>query len=168
MIRQELKVDTITTSLQRAAEALGDLTALNQDMGEFMLESTERNFREGTSPDGTPWAPKSMATMEAYRRREAKGLNGPVPARPLIGPSKALSTTIAYEADATGLSWGSNMIYAAVMQLGASKGQFGTTSRGSPIPWGTIPPRPFLGIGPEDELGLLAIIEEYMTGLLDD
>ncbi|MGH1416891.1 MAG: phage virion morphogenesis protein [Pelagimonas sp.] len=176
MIRQDVTTDEITTALARMVEAYDDLTPLNQDIGVFMLESTKQNFVAGTSPDGTPWAPKSMATMDAYRRSEAKGANGAVPVQPLIGVSKALSTTISYEADPEGVNWGSNQIYAAVMQMGAQAGEFGARigkdKNGRDfmmsIPWGDIPARPFLGIGPEDETGILEIIEDYLKDAAGD
>lgn len=171
MIRQNVTTDQITKALAGLVAAYDDLEPLYQDFGEFMLESTKQNFVAGTSPDGTPWAPKSMATMEAYRRSEAKAANGPVPTRPLIGVSKALSTTISYEVDPQGVNWGSNQIYAAVMQMGAQAGQFGARigkdKNGRDffmsIPWGDIPARPFLGIGPDDETGLMEIIEEFLS-----
>lgn len=58
---------------------------------------------------------------------------------------------------------GSNLIYAAVQQFGAGKGQFGNMANGSPIPWGNIPARPFLGISPEDETNILALIADFIT-----
>ncbi len=40
---------------------------------------------------------------------------------------------------------GTNLVYAATHQFGAEQGEFGTTARGGPIPWGDIPARPSLG-----------------------
>lgn len=176
MIRVEINDDDITLALQRLGAALEDMQPLMQDLGELLVERTQENFRTGQSPDGVAWAPKSMATMEAYRRREAKGLNGPVPVNPLIGPSKSLSTTISYQADTSSVDWGSNMIYAAVMQLGAKAGEFGARiGRNSlgrdyimSIPWGDIPARPYLGIGDEDRPLILAEIEDYLRSAIGD
>ena len=176
MIRVEINEDAISAALARLGAAVEDMTPLMQDLGELLIESTQENFRTGQSPDGVPWAPKSMATMEAYRRSEAKGLNGPVPADPLIGPSKSLSSTISYQAGPNSVDWGSNMIYAAVMQLGAHAGEFGArvgrNSKGRDfimsIPWGDIPARPFLGIGDEDRPLILAEIEDYLRGAVGD
>ncbi|WP_425072579.1 phage virion morphogenesis protein [Sagittula sp. S175] len=156
--------DRLTPALTRVIAALQDATPLFQDMGELMLASTKDNFAAGTSPEGTPWAAKSLTTMDRYRRTEGRKANAPVPTRPLIGVTRMLSTTIAYEVDAEGVSWGSNMIYAAVMQFGAKKGEFGTMANGASIPWGDIPARPFLGVGPSDETALLATIQDYLEG----
>lgn len=149
--------DTLSAALASLGEAYADLSPLYQDWGEFLVESTRQNFREGTSPDGTAWAPRSQTTLDAYAARGETPKGGP-----LVGVSRALSTTISYELEPNGLTWGSNMIQAAVMQFGASQGEFGRTSRNGPIPWGDIPARPFLGIGPDDETALIEIAEDYL------
>ena len=46
---------------------------------------------------------------------------------------------------------GSNLAYAAAPQFSVSKGVFGTTSRGAPVPRGDISARPFLSVRPEQE-----------------
>lgn len=157
MIRYELKNDEITGALERVAAALTDMTSLMDDIGDDMVKSTEDNFNALQAPDGTPWAPKSQATLDAYARRGIGHLT-----RPLHGNSLALSTTINYQAGPDSVSWGSNVIQAAVMQLGARKGEFGTASNGSSIPWGDIPARPYIGIGEEDQVNILAATERYL------
>lgn len=159
----DVTTDTLTPALRRAAAALDDLTPLMQSIGRLMVERTKENFKTGTGPDGTAWAPRSQTTLDAYAARGDTPKGGP-----LVGVTRALSTTIAYEADPAGVSWGSNMIYAAVMQFGAAQGAFGKTSRGGPIPWGDIPARPYLGIGAEDQTAILETIEDYLQGLIDD
>jgi phage virion morphogenesis protein len=160
--------DAITTALAGLARAYDDLTPLYQDIGQEMVESSLDNFKTGTGPDGTAWAPRSQTTLEAYARR-----NPPfVPSGgPLIGESKSLSTTISFEAAPDGVIWGSNMIYAAVQQMGAKQGAFGARigkdkngrDHFMTIPWGDIPPRPFLGIGPDDETAILELVEDYLS-----
>lgn len=159
MLQTEFNIDAIASRLTRAEGALTDMTPLMQDIGEFMIESTKENFRDSTSPDGIKWAAKSQATLDAYAARGDR-----VSTKPLIGPTGVLSSTIFSEASATSVAWGSSQIQAAVMQLGAGKGAFGTASNGSKIPWGNIPARPYLGIGSEDEAGIIAIAEEYIAG----
>lgn len=165
MIQIDVTSDDLSAALTRLGAAYADLTPLFQDFGELLVERTKQNFREGSGPDGTPWAPRSQVTLDAYAARGDTPKGGP-----LVGATRALSTTISYEADAVGVDWGSNMIYAAVMQFGAAQGEFGARigkdKNGRDffmtIPWGTIPPRPFLGIGPDDESALLEIVEEYL------
>lgn len=158
MIRVDVINDQITAAFVQAARKLDDLTPLMQEIGEYLLESSKENFRTGSAPDGTPWAPRSPVTLAAYEARGERPKGGP-----LVGVSRALSTTITYEAGPDSVEWGSNMIYAAVMQFGAAQGAFGATARGSPIPWGTIPARPFLGIGADDEAEITDLIAEHLA-----
>lgn len=152
--------DEITPALTRVAAALDDPAPLYQDLGEYLVKSTTDRFPTGRAPDGSVWAPKSPTTLAAYGARKTNRLD----TRPLFGPSGILSSTIFYQADASGVEWGSSRIYAGVMQMGAGKGAFGRTSRGAPIPWGNIPARPFVGISAEDETNILDIIAESMEG----
>ncbi|MEQ5870238.1 phage virion morphogenesis protein [Sagittula sp. NFXS13] len=167
LIELDFDLDELTPALARVIAKLGDTTELMQDIGELMVNSTKQNFAEGTDPDGDAWAPKSMATLEAYRRREGKKANASVPSRPLIGVTRMLSTTISYEAQNGSVEWGSNQIQAAVMQFGAKKGAFGTASNGSSIPWGNIPARPFLGFGEADKTAIQETIEDYLQQASD-
>jgi phage gpG-like protein len=156
------EADAVLAELERR---LLDKTELMQDIGELMVESTRQNFVVGTSPDGIPWAPKSQATLDAY---EARGET--VSTKPLIGPSKTLSTTIFAQPTPTSVAWGSNMIQAAVMQFGAQAGQFGARigrdKNGRDfimsIPWGDIPARPFIGVGTDDRDAIIATTKEFL------
>lgn len=146
----------------RLAAAQADRSELMQDLGELLMQSTKDRFPTGQAPDGTPWAPKSQATLDSYRSREARKRNASVPFRPLFGPSGRLSSEIFYEAGPQSVEIGSALIYAAVMQEGAEKGAFGSMANGSPIPWGDIPARPFLGLSPDDETNVQATVEEWL------
>ncbi|PKP85827.1 MAG: phage virion morphogenesis protein [Alphaproteobacteria bacterium HGW-Alphaproteobacteria-2] len=157
MLRIDYNDAELQASLVRLGALLGNLTPVMQDLGEFLVASTKDRFPAGTAPDGTPWAPKSPTTLEAYRRR-----GDPADPRPLFGPTGSLSRGIFAQADAGSVEWGSAMIYARVMQEGAARGAFGATSRGAPIPWGDIPARPFLGLSDDDESALIAIVEEWL------
>ena len=150
--------DEITGALARLSAALSDLTPVMQEIGEILLDSTKQRFIQGVAPEGTRWAAKSPATMQAYRRRGDR-----VDVRPLFGPSGALSSQIFYEAGPDSVRWGSLMIYATTQQFGAAQGAFGRTSRNGPIPWGRIPARPFLGISAEDQVNILDAITDVLT-----
>jgi len=149
-------------ALRRAADLLGDMTPVYQDVGEYMLEATRDRFRKGEAPDGSKWPAKSAATLDRYKRLGYGTLN-----RPLIGPSKSLSRQILRFVSADGVTIGSNLEYSGVMQFGAAKGAFGTDSRGRTIPWGRIPARAFLGLSDADEEAIIDIAEEHIEPLLD-
>lgn len=166
----EIKVDEFTPTLVAIAARLTDMSPVFQDIGEYLIDSTKQRFTEGTAPDGTAWVPKSQATIDAYRSREAKGGNAKIDFRPLFGASGSLSSNILYEAVEDGVQWGSNMVYAAVQHFGAAAGELGVTSstdkNGRPYtvasPWGDIPARPFIGISDTDRETILADLSEWI------
>lgn len=146
----------IRRRLDEVAARHQDLTPLMRDIGDYMVEATRSRFRAGRGPDGAAWAPKRPVTIAAYLRRGDR----PDP-RPLIGPSRRLSSEIHYRPGRDRVEIGSALVYAAVMQGGADKGQFGATRDGSPIPWGRIPARVYLGIDESDRRNILDIITEF-------
>lgn len=158
--------DDVATLFERLAAKMTDMTPVMQDLGELLVNSTKQRFPEGVSPDGTPWAPKSQATIDAFRSREGRKKNASIDFRPLFGPSGRLSSEFSWEAGPSSVEIGSSLIYAAVQQFGAAKGAFGATSKGSSIPWGNIPARPFLGISDEDEVNIRATIADYLDEAL--
>jgi phage virion morphogenesis protein len=158
----ELKSDATEAALARLQAALDDPFPLMQDLGELLTRSTKKRFAEGVSPDGVRWAPKSQTTLE----RSGIRTSNRVDIRPLFGPSGALNSTISPEPSRTEVLIGSALIYAAVQHFGAARGAFGRMSNGSPIPWGNIPARPFLGVSAEDEVDIAATVEDYLTGAL--
>lgn len=145
---------------------LTDMSDVMADLGELFMHSTKERFLAGEAPDGNPWAPKSPATIEAYRRREGRKPNAKIDFRPLHGPTGRLSTEIFYQAGPSAVEIGSPLVYAGVMQAGAAKGAFGSMSNGSPIPWGGIPARPFLGLSEDDQLGAQEIVEEWLDQII--
>lgn len=159
MFYVELKADTITSGLSQLSGQMENLTPVMEQIGEYLVMSTKERFKAGTSPAGTKWAPKSATTLARYGARKSNRVD----VRPLFGPSGMLSSQIFHEARAQEVEVGSNLVYAAVQQFGAGKGQFGTMSNGSPIPWGNIPARPFLGISAKDEQNILALIADFLT-----
>lgn len=160
MIELELN-DEASATLERLAAQLEDMTEVMQDLGEFLMESTKGRFKQGVAPDGTPWAPKSEATKQRYQKNRKTPL---VDMRPLFGESGRLHNEITYAlgSDRSSVEIGSNLIYSGVMQFGAAQGAFGAMANGSPIPWGNIPARPFLGLSDEDQHGITATIEEWL------
>jgi len=62
---------------------------------------------------------------------------------------------------------GTNLVYGAAHQFGMVKGYAGRTRRGAPIPWGNIPPRPFLGLSADDETEIVRILRIYLDRQID-
>ena len=147
----------VPTALAQVLSVIDNPRPLMQAIGEYGIDSTMRRFATGKGPDGTPWAPKSKTTLARHPRGGRK---------PLIGESRALSTTIAYRATDRSVEWGSNQAYAAVQQFGAAKGSLwrGKDKRGrnAMAPWGDIPARPYLGLSDADERNILEIVRDYL------
>lgn len=160
MFSVEIKNDAVTGLLTRLGAQMSDMTQVFEQLGEYLVKSTKDRFPTGQAPDGTRWAPKSPTTLRMQGARKSNHYD----ARPLFGPSGALHQQIFHEASPSQLEVGSNLIYAAVQQFGARKGQFGSMANGSPIPWGDIPARPIFGISAEDEAAIRTILTEFLTG----
>lgn len=172
----DLKLDdsVILSKLQQVKQKVGKLKPVMAEIGDELLESTKQRFETSTGPDGEKWAPNQESTLTKmlsktkgnYKKKgglSAKGARRVAGKKPLIGESKALSGTIRYRASSNQLELGSSLIYSRVQHYGAGKGAFGSTKRGTPIPWGDIPARPYLGFSDEDKSTILEILESYLS-----
>lgn len=174
MIRVELEDQQFQAAMQALSAAAGDIRPALRQMGEQLVESTKARFRDGVGPDGERWAPNTQATYLAYLsayggsfskrtgRLVKAGADRATAKQPLIGESRRLSSEIVYQVGDGYLEVGSGLVYAAVHQFGAGRGAFGATGRGTPIPWGDIPARPFLGLSAQDEQDAIAAIREHL------
>lgn len=162
MLTYELNTDTAQAALRDAIGKLEDMTPVYDDIGEYLLEQRRARFRDGKDPEGNAWAPKTQGTLDRYRRLGYGALS-----RPLIGPSKALSRQIQRIVTKAGVAIGSSLIYAGTMQEGAAEGSFGSDSRGNPLPWGNIPARRWLDLSDDEELEIVAIVDEHLETTLD-
>lgn len=148
--------DEAVVAFNRLVAAGTDLTPLMRDIGEHLLRTTRDRFADEKAPDGTPWAPLSETTKARKTRNAGR----------ILTESGILGGQLAYRASSDELMVGSPTIYAGTHQFGASRGAFGTTSRGSPIPWGDIPARPFLGLSGDDEDEVAALVSDFLVDAL--
>ena len=118
-------------------------------IGHALAENARLRFRESRGPDGQPWAPLSPATIARRRQGSSK---------PLLDTGR-LRNSITYATEGqNAVVVGTNVRYGRMQQQGAAKGEFGRTSRGSPIPWGRVPGRPYLGVGASDRRDISEIL----------
>lgn len=158
MITIEIDDASIRRQLQKLAEVSGDPSPALRAIGENLVQSTNDRFVSGTAPDGSKWPANSPVTLARKAPRT----------KPLIGETGALMDTIRYQLQGNDtLLVGSNQEYAAAQQFGMPKGYAGKTKRGSPIPWGDIPPRPFLGLSDEDRSGILEELAAHIRKAID-
>lgn len=154
MIEVEMNASALSAALQRLLNQTGNISpALNQ-IGQQLLKSTRQRFATKTAPDGTRWEDNSLLT------RIRKGRNDPLIGRG--GAHGGLVGSFSPKVNANTLTIGTSKEYAAVQHFGARQGQFGKSSRNTPLPWGNIPARPFLGISEQDSVEILDIIKEHL------
>ena len=143
----------VIRAINQLVDAGKDLTPVMRDIGEHLLNTTRERFKDEQAPDGTPWASLTESTKQRKRRNTGKILteSGDLRGHGLV-----------YQARRDLVEVGSPLIYAGTHQFGAEAGAFGSMSNGAPIPWGDIPPRPFLGVWTDDEAAILRILTEHL------
>lgn len=146
-------LDAIESALTRLAARADNLLPAMDEIGSQMLQRTQRRFEEQQGPDGSDWPALSPVTV---KRRGDAG--------PILRISGDLYRSVSYRPGRDHVELGTNWPYARALQLGILRGASGRTRRGGPIPWGTIPPRPFLGISDDDGADVLDIIQHYLEG----
>lgn len=156
MLNAQFNAGTSREAIRKALDLMEDPTPMFQDMAEYLVDQHRQRFIRGVDPQGRPWAPKSAATLDRYKRLGYGSLS-----RPLIGPARRLSREILQFVSRDGVVIGSSLIYSRVMQEGAAKGEFGTDRRGRPIPWGRIPAREWLGLSAANNVALVEIADEH-------
>jgi phage virion morphogenesis protein len=158
MLTIELDTEDTRRVIRKAIQSLEDMRPIYSSIGEYLVAAHRQRFIDGKDPEGKAWAAKSPATLERYRRLGYGRLY-----KPLWGHGGLLRVQIDSFVSRDGVVVGSRLKYAAVMQNGARRGQFGTTKRGAPIPWGNIPARKWLGLSTKDERAIVEIVEERLA-----
>ena len=128
----------VLDALDRLIQAGNDLQPVFADIGEYLLLAHDERWARQEDPDGSPWAP--LSPRYAARKKKNPDL--------ILVLDGFLRDTLAYNATASGLEFGSNRIYAATHQ-------FGDDSR-------NIPARPWLGISADDETEILDILQDHL------
>ena len=146
-------IGEVERRLGALVQAGADLTPAMEDIGEHLLRTTRDRFVEEEDPEGSAWHPLSEATKARKKRNIDKILTRDGYLRDIV-----------YRASRDSVEVGSPRIYAGTHQFGAEKGSFGTTERGSPIPFGEIPARPFLGLSDDDRDEIGELIREFILG----
>jgi len=150
VIKTEIKDKGVSAYLTAIAASITNLRPLMKEVGVTVRDNTLMTFRDSRSPDGAAWAGLSKVTKS--RRRGGKPLQD----------TGRLRSSITFIASSNSVSIGTNVIYAKTHQFGAAKGAFGSTRRGSPIPWGNIPARPFLGLSLDSRSQILAAAARHI------
>ena len=144
--------DALFEKLERRGK---DMTPLLDAAAGVLEDVAEEAFETETSPDGAAWPALSQVTI---RRRE-RGGHWPGGKLQVSGRLAASIGLVAL--GPRSVIVGTNVVYAAAMQFGARKGAFGKGRR--PVPWGDIPPRPYLGISQDAEHEIEQLIADWLN-----
>lgn len=135
---------------------MADTTPVMRAIGVGLVENTHTRFERAVSPEGTPWAP--LLPAYAAVKKGAGILRESAMRGGLMG-------SITYRASRESVEIGTNKIYAAVHQFGATirpvKARhliFRLASGMVHAEEVTIPARPYIGISREDEQLILETI----------
>ena len=174
------KAELERLSALMAEQAARDTSGLMRRLGEYLLESTQRRFKDQVKPNGEKW----KELDERYARRKKRNKDKVLTLRGY------LRSYIHYQVmGADAVEVGSNQKYAAIHQFGgeidkperqaavryrsvagkvlfAGKKHKRATERAVTIPvhFVKIPARPFLGLSAEDDREISRIIREWLAG----
>jgi phage virion morphogenesis protein len=140
-----IEVDSrvVQAALARLDRAFDDMTEPMGAIGDMLVSSTTHRFMEtNRGPDGSAWTPSLRAIRQGNKTLVARG---------------HLRDSITHIPGPDSVQVGTNLVYAAIHQFGGKAG------RGHKV---TLPARPYLGLEPEDERGIAAIIDDWAGGLL--
>lgn len=126
--------------LRQLLSRLGDLTPVMDEIGAHLSLTTSERFETGTGPDGKAWKPSIRAQLQG-------GLT--------LVDSGRLRDSVTWRPGRDRVEIGSNLVYAAIHQLGGEAG------RGHAV---TLPARPYLGISRDDEAAIGEILDDYLSG----
>lgn len=145
----------VLKALEQLSRRMTDMTPAMREISEILQASVEDAFESETDPaTGQRWTPLSEVTV---RLRDGN-------AHPILQRSGQLASSFQPDYGRDFAVVGTNKVQAGTHQFGASKGQFGRTSRGAPIPWGDIPARPMLGVSEAAGEDILEAVQRYLAG----
>ena len=143
-IQIEYQDKQVRQGLRRLLHAGTDMSPVMRKVAAHLEKSAKDSFSKQTAPEGAPWEKLKPSTIKQRQK------SGHVPIK-LLQQNAVLLGSIKSDFDKTSAVAGTNLKYARTHQFGAHKGAFGQTKRGTPLPWGDIPARPFLGVSSSAE-----------------
>lgn len=155
--RATIRIDTdpVVRGLARLRELGRDLTPVMDEVGAMLVTSTQQRFETGTAPDGTPWPVSGRARRQGGQTLVDDG---------------RLRDSITHDPGADAVTVGTNVVYAAVHQFGATITPESAQALAFPGPDGgtvfaqqvQIPPRPFIGVSDADEAEIGNIVADHV------
>ena len=183
-IRIGLRDEGAAEELEALMRRIGDRRPFFTAVQGRLMSNTKDAFRDERSPDGTPWAALKKATIRERIRK------GQMPITKLRSNSKgkigsSLAGSLSPGSDGDSAWIGSPVPYAAIHQLGGTidvparagkihrvKGaghRFAKREKADevvdvtiPAHRITIPARPYIGLGPDDDAAILEDAEDWL------
>ena len=147
----------IAAALHDLAGKMSDMTPAMRSISLVLLAGIDEAFQRQASPaTGTPWQ-KLQASTIARRTKLGKW-----PGKILQQTGRLVSSFTPDDGPLYAAA-GTNVVYATTMNFGAKAGEFGATQRGSLIPWGDIPARPFAEISPAVVEDVLDVVASFLS-----
>lgn len=136
VIRVDGDFAAVERFLAQMDQGLQDMTPMFTEIGDYMVSATQGRMNRGLQPSGAPQKPVQRGGT------------------PLVDTGVHLRDRINREASSDQVVIGpNNVVFAAIHQFGGKAG------RGHQV---TIPARPYLGVGPEDELEIGDIVADFI------
>lgn len=117
-------------------------------IGEASVREIKMHFINQQTPRGIKWWKSKRALKD--------------PSRPTMLNTLKLMNSITYKQSGGAVEVGTDDIRAGTLNFGASKGQYGAMANGTPIPFGDIPARQFLGVSSQNEIKVRDIVNSFL------
>lgn len=176
-LSMRLDADAALKQLAAIAGRAREKRGMFDVIGASLVTSTQHRFEKGIAPDGSPWPPSLRARTHGGKTLLLTG---------------RLMRSVTHQASDAGVEVGSNVVYAAIHQLGGEIKQKARTGSvhfkrnkrtGALLPGFrkatkatkrrevnigarviTMPARPFLGLDDDDNRAIVKIAEDWIVG----
>ncbi len=106
----------VLSGLEQLQKAVDDIRAAEEAIGAYLVTSTQRRFEREEGPDGAKWARLSPRTAN---RRIGTGKSARIRGYDnILRVKRRLEQSVFPDVDQDGIHVGSNLVYAAIHQLG--------------------------------------------------
>lgn len=148
-------------ALRQASKQIGNTRLLMENLGEALLNTTLERMDNEEAPDGQKW--QRLNSAYASSKRSNKILQEQ-------GMASGLKGSLHYAISGNELRLGSDKIYAAIHQFGGEikpvNGDYLTFKMGGGFIKArkvTIPARPYLGVGPNEEQAIINVAKDLLN-----
>lgn len=133
-------LESVGKELDAMLARAGNFGPMFDEIGGYLVFSTQQRFETGRGPDGAPWKPSIRALAEGGQT---------------LVDQAFLLQSITHVPSSDRVVVGSNKIYAAIHQEGGRAGRNQSVE---------LPARPYLGISPTDDLEIGRIVDDHLRG----